>query len=268
MLKKLFSKQKTNEKIAHFNLILDFSRSVLNESNANKDGEFEIGNHPIFDVIRLLGRNLQSNYLTSLLISENETKLPSLYPEVIFMDPRTIISDDITIESLLVEVNLTKDIQLGRDVVLPWPWKRERLINCIAQIGEERKNGPWKQDYNHWVELWLPLGVAWVNSGNHSISTGVIQGQGHIKSSKAKDINKLYDYIYIDGEYYYSFKNDEVISEVKNIDFAAIFEIGRLMKENNIKKGLGFGPDTYHHSVFTKKNYPWIKILMLLQPNY
>ncbi|MFS0767089.1 DUF6710 family protein [Peribacillus phoenicis] len=235
MFKKLFSKQKTtNDKTARFNLIIDFAKSVISETQVSKDGGFENGNHPIFDVIRLLGRNLQTNYLTSLLISKNETELPSLYPEVIFMDPRTMISDDITIESLLVEVNLTKKLQLGRDLVLPWPWKRRRLINCITQIGEERKNGPWKQDYNHWVELWLPMGVAWVNSGNHSISTGIIQGQGQINTSKAIDISKLYDYIYSDGEYYYSFKNDEVISEVKNVDFAAIFEIGRLMKENDI----------------------------------
>ena len=72
-------------------------------------------------------------------------------------------------------------ISLNRDLVLPWSWKKSRLITCIAMIGQGRRWGQWRQDYNnHHVELWLPMGIAWVYGGNHSISAGIIQGKGKI----------------------------------------------------------------------------------------
>jgi hypothetical protein len=42
----------------------------------------------------------------------------------------------------------------------------------------------------------------------------------------------VYEYVYCDGVNYY--REEDIILPVKNAEIAAIFEIGRLMKENSI----------------------------------
>lgn len=44
----------------------------------------------------------------------------------------------------------------------------------------------------------------------------------------------VYDYVDCDGVNYYRKEDGFIISPVKNAEIAAIFEIGRLMKENSI----------------------------------
>lgn len=39
----------------------------------------------------------------------------------------------------------------------------------------------WEQDItNHSIELWLPIGVAFVLGGHHSIAAGVLYSKGNI----------------------------------------------------------------------------------------
>lgn len=83
------------------------------------------------------------------------------------------------------------------------------------------------------MELWLPMGIAWVRGGNHSISTGIIQGSGIIQPTGIVDISNIFNHIYTDGMNYYRKSDHQIISQVKNIEFAAIFEIGRIMKEKS-----------------------------------
>jgi len=119
-------------------------------------------------------------------------------------------------------------------LVLPWPWHRKRLINAVSRIGKGREWGSWKQDSNHGIELWLPLGIAWVHSGNHSIATGIIQCSGTVKPNRVYDISKIYDYVHCNGKDFIDAQSNEIIASVENVEFAAIFEIGRLMKNNSI----------------------------------
>ena len=140
-----------------------------------------------------------------------------------------------TFEDLKLELEITREIHLGRDLVLPWPWRRTRLINSISRLGEGRVWGSWKQDFgNHRIELWLPLGISWVTSGNHSIAIGIIQCSGKLKPDYIYDISKMYDYVYCDGRNYIGKENNTIIAPVENVEFAAIFEIGRMMVENSI----------------------------------
>ncbi|MGG0644105.1 DUF6710 family protein [Sporosarcina gallistercoris] len=216
-----------------FDSIMSFSKSVLDQTK-----ELDLGKgveHPIVDVVRLVGRGIQTHYLTNLLYVKYESGLPNLYPEGVLFNFRSILSQDgRRFEDLIKESKLEKTILLNRDLVLPWPWKTSRLVNCIAQIGEGRVNNPWRQDVNHSVDLWLPMGIAWVHSGNHSISAGLIQGKGSIKPNAVYDISEVYDYVQCDGFNYYRKEDGSIISSVKNAEIAAIFEIGRLMKENSI----------------------------------
>ena len=45
-------------------------------------------------------------------------------------------------------------MELNKDLILPWPWERNRLINSIASMGKGRLWGEWEQDNrNHSVTL-------------------------------------------------------------------------------------------------------------------
>jgi hypothetical protein len=221
-----------------FNNIMSFANKVMEASNRSNYKEyFSRGNeHPILDLVRLIGRNLQTKYVTNLIYYEDESELNSLYPEEIFFDLKEIICPpNLSFYDLVSSVENKKDVHLNKDLVLPWPWKRERLINTISRIGKHRTWGEWKEDkLNHYIELWMPMGIAWVKGGNHSIATGIVQGVGKVLPKSTFDISGLYEYVYTDGEYYYRKNSDSIICKVKNIEFAALFEIGRIMKDNNI----------------------------------
>lgn len=221
-----------------FDSIMEFSKSVLEQTRKleKENGTLNEGaEHPLVDVVRLVGRKIQTEYLTNLLYKKYESELPSLLPEEVFFDPRSMLSlDGKQFEDIINELKEEKTISLNRDLILPWSWRTSRLVNCIAGIGEGRANESWRQDHNHRVDLWLPMGIAWVYGGNHSISTGIIQGKGSITPEVVCDISPVYDYVHCDGVNYYRKEDGLIISQVKNIEIAAIFEIGRLMKENSI----------------------------------
>lgn len=221
-----------------YDSIMKFAKSVLDQTKKleedngplNKEAE-----HPLVDVIRLIGGKVQMQYLTNLLYQKYESDLPSLLPEAVLFSPQAMLSlDGKEFYDVVKELKEEKTVLLNRDLVLPWSWRKSRLVDCIARIGEGREDGPWQQDYNHRVDLWLPMGIAWVHGGNHSISAGIIQGKGSIKPEAVYDISDVYDYVHCDGVNYSRKEDGVIISPVKNAEIAAIFEIGRLMKENSI----------------------------------
>ncbi len=221
-----------------FDSIMEFANSVLEQTKKSENENGPLSQeveHPLVDVVRLVGRRIQTEYLTNLLYKKYESELPSLFPEEVLFDRRSLLAlDGKEFEDVIKEVKEEKTVLLSRDLVLPWSWKTSRLVNCIARIGQGRADEAWQQDHNHRVDLWLPMGISWVYGGNHSISTGIIQGKGSITPKAVYDISAVYDYIYCDGVNYYRKEDGFSISKVKNAEIAAIFEIGRLMKENSI----------------------------------
>ncbi|MCM3143916.1 DUF6710 family protein [Brevibacillus sp. MER 51] len=219
-----------------FNRMMDFTKLVIKKAEmslAYREDGLKFETHPAFDVIRMLGRKVQTHCLIETLYVEDETENTIITPSDLLFDTDIALSKDgKSINDLKRKVESTRHVHLGRDLILPYPWRRTRLINCIATIGEARLQGSWQQDQNnHFVELWLPLGIAWVHGGNHSIATGVLQGMGKILPESVYDISDVYKYVYTDGEYYFSKESGGILSEVQNVEFAVIFEIGRLMNE-------------------------------------
>ncbi|ENZ0047743.1 DUF6710 family protein [Escherichia coli] len=44
---------------------------------------------------------------------------------------------------------------------------------------EPIRGKPWKQDKNnHYVDLWLPWRIGFMRRGNHSITAGILAGEG------------------------------------------------------------------------------------------
>jgi len=231
----------SNEK--KFNNILKFANRILNDKSVSNSKE-----HPIFDFIRVLGRGLQSNYMKYLMYYDCEDdshNIPDLYWNSIGFDIKeNFVGDNgeiIKFYDLKKEVKCSQKLNLSTDLILPWPWKKSRLVNTITKIGEGRVWGEWKQDYaNHYVEVWLPMGIAWVNGGNHSIAVGIIQG-GQLIPDHYYEISEVYKHVKCDGKNFIRTRtsfiiDNQILAPVTNIEFAAIFEIGRLL----VEKGISF----------------------------
>lgn len=218
-----------------FDYIISFAEEIINTPVAKN-----VKQHPILDFIRIIGRRVQSDYMGYLLYSgKSINELRDLAPrEVLFNIYDSILDENnnyVKISDLIkIKYNNKPIINLSRDLVLPWPWHRNRIKDAILNIGEGRKFGKWKQDYdNHWLNVWIPMGIAWVGGGNHSITVGIVQG-GELEPEYCSDISKLYKYIKCDGDNFIEIKSGRVISKVKSPEFAAIYEIGRMMVDKEI----------------------------------
>ena len=118
-------------------------------------------------------------------------------------------------------------LSLASDMVLPWPWNLSRYIDSVSYIGIN-KGMPWKQDtLNHYVDLWLPWRIGFVHSGNHSITAGILAGEGTIIPDHVYDMSYLFTLIRTDGVHW--FVNGQKAEAVKSWRSAAVFEIGRLL---------------------------------------
>lgn len=104
----------------------------------------------------------------------------------------------------------------------------------MASIGRRRAWGKWKHDKNnHYIEFWDPIGVGWCLNGNHSMSAGIIAGEGKLECETVRDISRLYEFVNCDGRRYFNRSGND-LGEVKSPEFAAIFEIGRLLVKHGI----------------------------------
>lgn len=197
----VFNFLRQNDDLKKFNEILTYTNLLMDSASGI------IEDHPLLDVVRLLGRPLQTQYLTQILFNERieSDKVPQIDCDhfMFGLYDKITVDGKTTLDVIERIEGLEKEVMLGRDLVLPWPWNRDRSINSIVNIGRKRPMGEWKQDFsNHRVTLWLPMGIAWVGGGNHSIAAGIIKATGKITPDYIYDISKVYDYVYCDGKNY------------------------------------------------------------------
>ncbi|WP_390904926.1 DUF6710 family protein [Paenibacillus polymyxa] len=136
--------------------------------------------------------------------------------------------------SILEEIHKSKQqimVRLGADPILTRPWNIGRLIGAFLNIGEGKESGDWIQDpNNHRVELWLPFGVTFVSSGNHSITTGILNNEGQLNVDNVYKMDfEVLNSIQCDGVHYFRKKDGSLIAPVNNLSLAAVFEIGKLI---------------------------------------
>jgi len=190
----------------------------------------------LVDLVKLIGKPYQTKYISHVVMKGfNEMSKISNLNEYLVLFPK---NSDYAWElySLITKVeDYNRPLELKSDLIFPWPWNKDRIKDTLSFIGKGRKAGIWKEDtLNHSIVFWLPMGIGWVRGGNHSIANGIINGEGIIQNYDAYDISEMYKYIYCDGEYFYKKKDNSKLFPVQSIEFACIFEIGRIMHENNI----------------------------------
>ncbi|SDC47980.1 hypothetical protein SAMN02799630_00218 [Paenibacillus sp. UNCCL117] len=223
-----------------FYQMLTFASDVIETHEKNRDKrQAAEPTHPIFDVIKLIGLRTQTKYLTNLLYNYERERLPNMDPwHVFFSDSEDITYDGKGMYDLFKKVSTEQAlVSIKHDLVLPWPWDEGRQIQSLANIGEGRIRGSWTEDkLNHSIELWLPMRIGFVKGGNHSISAGILQGEGFVRPKVIFDISPIYQYVYTDGENFYRKSDNTIIAKVSSVEFAAIFEIGRYMIEKGINR--------------------------------
>jgi hypothetical protein len=113
-------------------------------------------------------------------------------------------------------------------VLLPWPWKPERVIENLTSVATEEK--PWKYDpANHRVHVLRPFNVGFVGCGNHSIATGLLTNSGTIEEYRETDLAPMYDYVQCDGAYFRRKSDNAILCAAPDFPLGVVFEIGRLM---------------------------------------
>lgn len=197
----------------------------------------------LIDYVRLLGRKMQGEYMCrTLSYREHEGyKLVFKNERGWFGNFTPITPDGKNAGELEISVDDVKTVDLTKDIIIPWPWNNRRIVNALCHIGTGKSpaydndgDTSWRQDSNHQVKLYLPMGVAFVNGGNHSITSGIIQSEGFIKTAHVSDISPLFNYVYCDGLHFYKTADNVIIGDVYDLEFAAIFEVGRIMHKMGI----------------------------------
>lgn len=181
------------------------------------------------DLVRMYLRPLQAEMLIDAATKGKNCDVPSIDDRDFFWEGQYRFFGQLR----RTRRHLKKiEIRLNRDVVLPWPWERDRLIRTVASIGGGRPWGKWKQDeINHLVHVWLPWGIPFVGGGNHSIAAGVIAGEGKVVPTEVHDMSAIFKVVVCDGMDYIDKRDGSRIAPVNDPRIAAIFEIGRMMRK-------------------------------------
>lgn len=186
-------------------------------------------------LVKLIGRVAQARAMTELLRHRQDAADCDYDPQtVLFNTGVSLTKDGRSLGDLKREILSRRALKLGVDLILPCPWNREGLIRNLSGLRIGGTWGKWRQDWNHRVELWLPMGIGWVFGGNHSIAAGILQSTGQVKPEITYDISDVYDHVTCDGLDYRRSYDGSIIDRVSDLEMAAIFEIGRIMLEHDI----------------------------------
>lgn len=201
-----------------FNSLMQFASKV---ADSNPDA--------LRNLVRLYLRPLQSEMLLDVACKGNATGVVSIDTRCFFWEEQL---QHFSMLNRTRRRQIQVELQLNRDIVLPWPWHPDRLVRSLSSLGRNRAWGRWKQDKtNHHVEVWLPWGVAFVGGGNHSIAAGIIEGEGKIVPTEVHDMSAIFKLVECDGTYYIDKRDGRRLAFVNDARTAAVFEIGRLMRK-------------------------------------
>ncbi|WP_210558278.1 MULTISPECIES: DUF6710 family protein [unclassified Pseudomonas] len=216
----------------------------------------------LVDLIRAILRPLQSEHLLGVA-ERGQDAVPTIGSFKFFGEAvRDLMfhPDGMNLRGVRLD-SKTFSLKLSRDIVLPWAWDFGRYVDALATIGSGKAvdagnqwnrgyQGPWSQDENHQVELWLPWGIGFVNGGNHSITAGILAGEGEIAPEYVFDMGFLFDELHCDGRYFLDASTGDQVAPVEDARKAAVFEIGRIMRDMNFPAFKSESEQVYNREVW------------------
>ncbi len=208
-------------------LLLDQAKMIIESSPVDRGR-----NHPIFIYVSSIVRKIMYSDIY---------KLNATYKEIIEIylhnhDMQWMLYSNSGEREYIDRHALQKPLQinLANNVVWPSPWKIDRFANAISRIGKDVENPFEFKDYNHFSFLMMPIGITFITNGNHSITSGVIKGEGTILVNEIKDISYHCEKYYFDGEYMRRITDNKKIYKIEQFECGVLFEISKLIRKNNI----------------------------------
>jgi hypothetical protein len=120
-------------------------------------------------------------------------------------------------------------LNLATDIILPTCWHPSSIIGTLGMIGENLPAGAFKQSANHRVVYTHPLGIGWVDNGNHSIAQAIIRGNGFLNEYAFVDITDLIMHIRYDGFEWRILNTNENAGQPRYPEFGWAWELGRMI---------------------------------------
>ncbi len=210
------SKFKNNKK---FNTYLHAVNDIINDKETTKQEKINGLNH----IIKHLSLSIENQLIEDLLSNFQEFPEPT---NDLLNFPTTLRPKEISFKKQI-------KISIHSTPIITFPWRRERLLKNLQLIGE-LPNNPFKPNENHCYNIYVfPLNLVLIENGHHSTATALLENNTEITIDHYIDLSILYDSIYFNGTY---FKNTHYHAKIspKYKEFGIIFEIGRLLNENNL----------------------------------
>ncbi|MHB8292005.1 MAG: DUF6710 family protein [bacterium] len=217
-----------NSNRKEFENIMDFANKMAEKNK-----------YALIDIVKLLLVPLQYKLITEPIIKDAHGVDDNNYVSNFFWNDDEIhLWENMRNKDNKIEVKDKNNkfiLDLKKNIIISTPWNKKSLLDLLSSVGIGKNKISWKMDdINHRVEIWLPWGISVVRGGNHSIAVGIVSGDGQLEPYVIYNMNNIFEIVKCDGENYIDIKTNKIIAPVTNINIAGVFEIGRLMANNNI----------------------------------
>lgn len=219
----LINKKKS---LLKFKKVVEHSANIIIE---NKNISLESFEHPIYRVIGIFAKSVQSKYLQYVLTTE-EKNIPHFNYINLFHPNYSVIKENNIPYTIYDSVDYESKVSVdfNKEIVISFPWSIERFSSALKNLNRDN----WEYDpLNHMAYYFEPFKIGVVYNGMHSSTIGILLNKGTIPA-KVIDMSSLFEWIRTDGLYYYNLKTGKRLSKVASFEESVIFEIGRMIHIN------------------------------------
>lgn len=224
-----------NTDVNQFKYLMEWANRIA--STKNEEG--------LRDLIKIVLRPVQAKHMRdAYLKSAHGAPEPLWWPnsmslfgysEVLKSNILSYVSQNCVVK----DVKEAEELNLASDVLLPTVWHPSSLVNTLGMIGPGLPAKEFEPSTNHCVTYMHPLGIGWVNGGNHSISQAIVRGQGTLVPTEFIDVTSLIQAIRYDGSHWRCIGSGKQLGTPRYPEFGWVWEIGRhLVTLSSTKKPL------------------------------
>lgn len=183
-------------------------------------------------LIRMLGKRRQGEILEAIFVYDGGS-LPPLPPFMEWFNQWrqeapsyiALTPDGRTSKDLRRIIRRPRRVSFKTDLVLPAPCNMSLMLQRIENQEPNFSKG-WSK---RMVLVSEPLGMVLVDYSDAESLIGIIDQEGEVEVDSFHDYSELYQYVHCDGENFIRTWDGHVIAPVFDVEFAAIFEIGRIL---------------------------------------
>ena len=166
---------------------------------------------------KMIVRDIDWTYKSEVIYQGHTVdKTAPFIPTLVYENDETI-----NLRGELVEVDIKKI------PTLTVPWNSNRLLDAIKRESDFKF-----QPDNHRGAYFEKLGVAVMDSGNHSITDGILNRNEAVVMLKKVDEDKLFKLMTTNGAYWIAEDTGRKIGEVSDFRFAVLFWLQEQLENN------------------------------------